>query len=65
MKGWTFKTIIQGSSVPQVFIPRLVALHAQGKFPLDKLVKHFQLTEINDAFEASESGAVVKPVVLH
>src|SRR5574341_762443 len=26
VRGWTFKTIIQGSSVPQLFIPRLVSL---------------------------------------
>jgi aryl-alcohol dehydrogenase len=65
VKGWTFKTIIQGSSVPQVFLPRLVELFQQGRFPVDKLIKHYPLTQINEAFEASESGAVVKPVVLH
>ncbi len=40
-KGWTFKTIVQGSSVPQVFIPRLVELWRQGRFPVDKLVKTY------------------------
>jgi Zn-dependent alcohol dehydrogenase len=33
VKGWTFKTIIQGSSIPQQFIPRLVTLWKQGRFP--------------------------------
>ncbi|UOZ05498.1 hypothetical protein [Amycolatopsis sp. WQ 127309] len=36
VKGWTFKTVIQGSSVPQRFIPTLVKLWEQGRFPLDK-----------------------------
>jgi aryl-alcohol dehydrogenase len=65
VKGWTFKTIVQGSSVPQVFIPRLVELWSQGRFPMDKLVKHYKLDEINTAFEDSESGATVKPVVVY
>ena len=64
VKGWTFKTIVQGSSVPQVFIPRLVELWKQGRFPLDKLVKTYKLDDINTAFDDSESGATVKPVVV-
>ncbi len=64
VKGWTFKTIVQGSSIPQDFIPRLVALWQQGRFPVDKLVKTYTLDEINTAFHDSESGAVVKPVVV-
>ncbi len=64
VRGWTFKTIIQGSSVPQEFIPRLVALWQQGSFPVDRLTKTYRLDQINQAFDDSESGAVVKPVVI-
>ncbi len=64
VKGWTFKTIVQGSAVPQDFIPRLVSLWKQGHFPVDRLVETYRVEDINEAFEASESGAVVKPVVL-
>lgn len=63
-RGWTFKTIMQGSSVPQEFIPRLVALWQQGKFPVEKLTQTYRLDQINQAFEDSESGAVVKPVIV-
>jgi aryl-alcohol dehydrogenase len=63
-RGWTFKTIIQGSSVPQEFIPRLVALWQQGSFPVDKLTKSYRLDQINQAFQDSESGGVPKPVVV-
>lgn len=65
VKGWTFQTIVQGSSVPQVFIPRLVELYSQGRFPIDKLVRHYKHDDINTAFEDSESGATVKPVVVY
>jgi len=64
VKGWTFKTIIQGSSVPQRFIPTLVELWEQGRFPFDKLIRTYKLDDINTAFADSESGAVVKPVVV-
>ncbi|WP_436942818.1 NAD(P)-dependent alcohol dehydrogenase [Streptomyces sp. SudanB66_2053] len=64
VKGWTFKTVIQGSSVPQVFIPRLVELWEQGRFPFDKLIKTYTLSDINTAFAVSESGEVIKPVIV-
>lgn len=64
VRGWTFKTIVQGSSVPQDFIPRLVALWQQGRFPVDKLTKRYKLEEINQAFADSASGATVKPVIV-
>jgi aryl-alcohol dehydrogenase len=64
VKGWTFKTIIQGSSIPQQFIPRLVELWKQGRFPFDKLVRTYKLDDINAGFADSASGAVIKPVVV-
>ncbi|WP_167450118.1 zinc-binding dehydrogenase [Streptomyces hyaluromycini] len=64
VKGWTFKTVVQGSSVPQLFIPRLVELYEQGRFPLDKLIQHYKVDDINTAFADSASGVTVKPVVV-
>lgn len=64
VRGWTFKTIIQGSSVPQQFIPRLISLWRQGRFPVEKLAKPYSLQDINKAFEDSASGATVKPVII-
>lgn len=64
VRGWTFKTIVQGSSVPQDFIPRLVGLWRQGQFPVEKLTRTYKLDQINEAFEQSASGAVVKPVIV-
>lgn len=63
-KGITLKTIVEGDSVPSVFIPRLMALHAAGLFPFDKLVKTYPFDQINQAFEDSHSGVTIKPVVL-
>lgn len=63
LKGWSFQTIIEGDAVPQVFIPKLVHLWRQGKFPIEKLVTSYPLDQINQAFEDSASGKTIKPVV--
>lgn len=65
MKGWTFKTVIEGSAVPQVFIPQLVELWRRGRFPFDKLVRTYPLEQIEQAFADSASGAVIKPVIVY
>ena len=64
VRGWTFKTIIQGSSVPQQFIPRLLDLWREGRFPVEKLTRRYGLADINQAFEDSAAGRVVKPVIV-
>ncbi len=64
LKGWNFRTIVQGSSVPQQMVPRLIDLWKQGQFPIDKLVKKYDFADINTAFDDSASGAVVKPLLV-
>ena len=63
-KGWTFMTIIQGSSVPQTFITALIELWTQGRFPFDRIITHYPFTDLAKAFDDSESGTVIKPVVV-
>ncbi|MFP7365374.1 NAD(P)-dependent alcohol dehydrogenase [Corynebacterium callunae] len=64
VRGWKFRTIIEGDAIPQDFIPRLVHLWRQGKFPLEKLVRTYSLENINDAFADSKSGEVIKPIIV-
>ncbi|WP_077623020.1 NAD(P)-dependent alcohol dehydrogenase [Sediminibacillus massiliensis] len=54
---------IEGDSVPQIFIPKLVEYYKAGKFPFDKLVKFYELEDINQAFDDSKQGTTVKPIV--
>lgn len=63
LKGWTFRTIIEGDAVPQDFVPKLVHLWRQGKFPIEKLIQSYPLDQINQAFEDSASGTTIKPIV--
>jgi aryl-alcohol dehydrogenase len=61
--GKTIHGILQGESVPDIFIPRLIDLHMQGRFPFDRLIRFYKLEEINKAAEDSEKGVTVKPVI--
>ncbi len=63
MFGRVIKGIIEGDSVPEIFIPQLVELYLQGRFPFDRLITFYNLADINDAVRDMEEGKVVKPVL--
>jgi len=56
--------ILGGDSDLFGFLPELVGHHLAGRFPHDRLIRTFPFAQINEAFEAGESGAVVKPVLV-
>jgi aryl-alcohol dehydrogenase len=61
--GQTIRGITEGDSVPLTFIPKLIRLHVQGRFPVDKIVTFFPFDQINAAIAGSASGDIVKPIV--
>jgi len=61
--GRAVRGIIEGDSIPQEFIPRLIELYRQGRFPFDKLVTEFKFGDIQRAVSESEHGRVVKAVL--
>lgn len=61
--GRTVKGILGGDSDLQTFLPELIAHHLAGDFPYEQLIGYFDFDDINAAFHAGESGAVVKPVL--
>jgi len=61
--GKNIQGILQGESVPDIFIPQLIELHMQGRFPFDRLIKFYRLEDINQAAADSEKGVTVKPVI--
>lgn len=63
MFGRTLRGIIEGDSVPDIFIPRLVELNRQGRFPFDKLITYYAFDQINQAVRDTEAGKVVKAVL--
>jgi aryl-alcohol dehydrogenase len=62
--GITIRGIVEGDADPQVFIPYLLDLHRQGKFPFDKLITTFPFARINEAVQAQLDGSAIKVVLL-
>ena len=63
LNGRTIRGIVEGDSIPDVFIPQLIDLFMQGRFPFDKMVSFYSLDQINKAAEDSEKGKVIKAVI--
>jgi aryl-alcohol dehydrogenase len=62
--GRTVMGILGGDSDGGAFLIALLRYHADGRFPFDRLIRYFDFDQINEAIEASESGEVVKPVLI-
>jgi aryl-alcohol dehydrogenase len=63
MNGRTVRGIIAGDSVAEVFIPVLIELYRQGRFPFDRLINFYPFDEIGKAVGDMEKGVMVKPVL--
>ncbi len=63
--GRRVQGIVEGNSVPRVFIPQLLELRRQGRFPLERLVQTFPFPELETAIAATTSGEAVKAVLVH
>jgi aryl-alcohol dehydrogenase len=61
--GRSVRGIVEGDSVPDVFIPRLVELWRQGRFPVDRLMRNYDLDQLDEAAHDAEAGRVIKAVV--
>ncbi|MGW7418022.1 NAD(P)-dependent alcohol dehydrogenase [Streptomyces sp. NPDC054863] len=65
LKGRTVTGSVMGHQAPGILVPRLLDLHRQGRFPLDRLVTTYPLTGINDAIADVRAGTTVKAVLTH
>lgn len=63
LKGSRIVGSTQGDAIPQTFIPELISYYKNGQFPFDRMITYYEFDQINKAFENSENGAVIKPVL--
>lgn len=61
--GRTLRGIIQGDSIPRVFIPKLIEMYRRGQFPFDRLVRFYDFAQINEAVTDAATGDTIKPVL--
>jgi len=61
--GKTLRGCIEGDSRVETFIPELVDLYKDGRFPIDQLVTRYSSEDINVAIADQAAGKVIKPVL--
>jgi aryl-alcohol dehydrogenase len=61
--GRKLKGIVEGESIPDLFIPTLVDFYLAGRFPIDRLATYYPFERINDAIHDSETGRAIKPIL--
>lgn len=59
----TITGVVEGDSIQRVFIPQLINMYKQGRFPFDKLLQFYKFEDINQAVRDSHSGKTIKPIV--
>jgi aryl-alcohol dehydrogenase len=55
--------VTEGDSNPEGFIPALVELWREGRFPIDRLMKNYAFEDLDQAARDAHSGAVIKAVL--
>jgi aryl-alcohol dehydrogenase len=63
LNGRVVRGVVQGDAVPQLFIPKLIALYRAGKCLFDRLIQFYEFEDIERACEDSEQGRTIKPVL--
>lgn len=64
IRGKIIRGVVEGDADPQTFIPQLVDAFMDGRFPIDRVSKTYRFEDINQAVDDTDSGAVIKPVLL-
>lgn len=63
-RGITLRGVIEGDADPHSFIPYLLQLRREGRFPFDKLIQLYDFADINRAIADQKEGKCVKPVLV-
>lgn len=64
LSGKHLMAVVEGDSDPKTFIPQLIQLWREGRFPFDRLLEQFPFSAINEAEQASKDGKAIKPVLI-
>ncbi|SMY29819.1 unnamed protein product [Zymoseptoria tritici ST99CH_1A5] len=55
---------VEGDSVPEKFIPEMIAYYREGKLPVDKMVKFYKAEDFKEALHDMHAGKAIKPVLV-
>ncbi|MFF5818048.1 NAD(P)-dependent alcohol dehydrogenase [Lysinibacillus capsici] len=60
----TIMGVVEGDSIPALFIPKMIDLYKKGLFPFQKLIKTYTLNQLEKALEDMQNGNAIKPVII-
>lgn len=63
--GKVLRGVTMGAADPQRLIPELVALHRDGRLPLERIERRYSLDDIQQAADDMHHGRTIKPVIAY
>lgn len=63
MQGKGIKGYVEGNSIAKLFIPKMIEYYKAGLFPFDKLMKVYEMDQINEAFDDVRKGKAIKAII--
>ena len=63
LPGRRITGVTLGDSEPEQLIPLMVALHQQGRLPVDQLIRTYPFARIEEAAADMTAGTTIKPVL--
>lgn len=64
LQGRTLTGVIEGNSIPDQFIPRLIELQRSGQLPYERLLSRYSFADLPMALADAAAHRAIKPVVL-
>jgi aryl-alcohol dehydrogenase len=61
--GRIVRGVVEGDSVPELFLPTLIRFWEQGRFPVERLMTFYDFDAIDAAAHDAEAGRTIKPVL--
>ena len=62
--GQSLLGVIEGDVDPQEFIPHMIDLWRDGRFPFERMIERFSLDAVNEAIASTHHGEAIKPVLV-
>lgn len=63
LAGQSARGYVEGNAISEVFIPQLIDLYLQGRFPFDRLITFYPFQDIGQAVSDQLSGKTIKAVL--
>ena len=63
--GRSVRGVMQGDSLPEVFVPQMIEHMLAGRMPIERIVTHYAIDDINQAAADAIAGKTIKPLLKH